>query len=70
LIGVASAAAGAIYVVVLALAGVQLPDLPAVAASAVSGGVYNAVLAIATYPLCRMARRGTEKQSSFTGQAW
>jgi rod shape-determining protein MreD len=70
LIGVASAAAGAIYVVVLALAGVQLPDLPAVAASAVSGGVYTAVLAIATYPLCRMARRGTEKQSSFTGQAW
>jgi rod shape-determining protein MreD len=70
LIGVASVAAGLIYVVLLALAGVQLPDLPAVAAGAVSGGVYNAVLAIVTYPLCRMARRGAEKQASFTGQAW
>jgi rod shape-determining protein MreD len=70
LIGIASVAAGVIYVMVLALAGVQLPDLPAVAAGAVSGGAYNAVLAIATYPLCRMARRGTEKQASFTGQAW
>jgi rod shape-determining protein MreD len=70
LIGIASVAAGIIYVAVLALAGVQLPDLPAVAVSAVSGGVYNAVLAIATYPLCRLARRGTEKQASFTGQAW
>ena len=70
LIGLASVAAGVIYVTVLALAGVQLPDLPIVVASAVSGGIYNAVLAIATYPLCRMARRGTEKQASFTGQAW
>jgi Na+/phosphate symporter len=70
LIGIASAAAGLLYVAVLALAGVQLPDLPAVVATAVSGGIYNAVLAIATYPLCRMARRGTEKQASFGGQAW
>jgi rod shape-determining protein MreD len=70
LIGIASVAAGLLYVAVLALAGVQLPDLPAVVATAVSGGIYNAVLAIATYPLCRMARRGTEKQASFGGQAW
>ena len=70
LIGLASLAAGVIYVAVLALAGVQLPELPVLLANVVSGGIYNAVLAIATYPLCRMARRGTDKQSSFTGQAW
>jgi rod shape-determining protein MreD len=70
LIGVASVAAGVIYVVILALAGVQIPELPVALAGAVSSGIYNAILAIATYPLCRMARRGTEKQSSFTGQAW
>ena len=70
LVGSASLAAGVIYVAVLALAGVQLPELPVLLANVVSGGIYNAVLAIATYPLCRMARRGTDKQSSFTGQAW
>jgi rod shape-determining protein MreD len=70
LVGVASVAAGLIYVVVLALAGTSLPDLPTLLASTLSGGIFNAVLAIATYPLCRMGRRGTEKQASFTGQAW
>jgi len=70
LIGLASVGAGVIYVVVLALAGVQIPDLPIALAGAVSTGIYNAVLAIATYPLCRMVRRNTEKQASFTGQAW
>lgn len=70
LIGVASATAGVIYVVLLALAGVQIPELPVALAGAVSSGIYNAILAIATYPLCRMARRGTEKQASFSGQAW
>ena len=70
LIGLTSVAAGVIYVAVLALAGVQLPELPVLIAGAVSGGIYNAILAIATYPLCRMARRNSEKQASFTGQAW
>lgn len=70
LVGVASAAAGVIYAVVLALAGVQIPELPVALAGVVSSGIYNAILAIATYPLCRMARRGTEKQASFSGQAW
>lgn len=70
LIGLASLAAGLIYVALLALSGMQLPDLPAVVATAVSGGIYNAILAIATYPLCRIARRGSEKQASFGGQAW
>jgi rod shape-determining protein MreD len=70
LVGIASFAAGLIYIIVLALAGTALPDLPALLASTLSGGIYNAVLAIATYPLCRMARRSTDKQASFTGQAW
>ena len=70
LVGVASAGAGVIYAVVLALAGMQIPELPVALAGAISSGVYNAILAIATYPLCRMARRAAEKQASFTGQAW
>jgi hypothetical protein len=44
--------------------------LPTVVATAVAGGMYNAILAIATYPLCRLARRGTDKQASFSGQTW
>ena len=70
LIGLASLGAGVVYVVILALAGVQIPELPVALAGVISAGIYNAVLAIATYPLCRMARRGTDKQSSFSGQAW
>ena len=70
LVGIASLAAGVVYVVLLALAGVGLPDLPTVLTTTVSGAMYNAALALATYPLCRMARRSTEKQASFSGQAW
>ena len=70
LIGLASVGAGVIYALILALAGVQIPELPVALAGVVSTGMYNAVLAIATYPLCRMARRGTDKQASFSGQAW
>ena len=70
LIGLASVGAGVIYALILALAGVQIPELPVALAGVVSTGMYNAVLAIATYPLCRMARRGTDKQASFGGQAW
>ena len=70
LVGFASFAAGVVYVIVLALAGVSLPDLPAVLAATVSGAIYNAALALATYPLCRMVRRSTGKQASFSGQAW
>jgi rod shape-determining protein MreD len=70
LVGIASAAAGLLYAIVLAIVGVQLPDAPALLGAAVAGAIYNAVLAIATYPLLRMLRRGTEKQASFSGQAW
>jgi rod shape-determining protein MreD len=70
LVGIASAAAGVLYVAILGLAGIGLPDLATVLATTVSGAVYNAVLALATYPLFRTMRRGTEKQASFSGQAW
>ena len=70
LVGIASFAAGVVYAIVLALAGISLPDLATVATTTISGAVYNAVLALATYPLCRMVRRSTEKQASFSGQAW
>ncbi|MDQ2951570.1 MAG: rod shape-determining protein MreD [Chloroflexota bacterium] len=70
LVGVASFAAGVLYVVVLALSGVGLPDLTTVLTTTVSGAIYNAVLALATYPLFRTMRRGSEKQASFSGQAW
>ena len=70
LVGLASLGAGVIYVVILALAGVQIPELPVALAGVVSTAMYNGVLAIATYPLCRIARRGTDKQASFSGQAW
>ncbi len=65
LVGVASLAAGFLYLLILALAGTRLVEVPVLLATAVSGALYNGVLAIATYPLCRMVRRSTEKQASF-----
>jgi rod shape-determining protein MreD len=70
LVGLASGAASLLYAVVLALAGVQLPEIPTLLGTSVAGAIYNAALAIATYPLLRMLRRGAEKQASFSGQAW
>jgi rod shape-determining protein MreD len=70
LVGIASGAAFVLYAIVLALAGVQLPEAPALLGTSVAGALYNAVLAIATYPLFRTLRRGTEKQASFSGQPW
>jgi rod shape-determining protein MreD len=70
LVGIASVAAFVLYAIVLALAGAQLPEAPALLGSSVAGAIYNAVLAIVTYPLLRTLRRGTEKQASFSGQAW
>lgn len=64
LVGLASLAAGLIYLAVLAIAGIPLGELSRLLAAAVSGAIYNGVLAIATYPLMRMLRRGTEKQAS------
>ena len=66
----ASFAAGILYILVLALVGTRLPELTVLATGTLLGAVYNAALAIATYPLCRLVCRGTDKQASFSGQAW
>lgn len=65
LVGLASLAAALLYLLILAIAGVVLPEAPVLVAGAVSGAIYNGVLAIATYPLFRNLRRSTEKQASF-----
>lgn len=70
LVGVASLGAGLLYLGILALSGTSLQDLPSLLTAVVAGAVYNGVLAIATYPLLRALRRTTEKQASFSGQAW
>lgn len=61
----ATAVGGAIYLVILAIAGVALGDASALLGTVVSPAVYNGVLAIATYPLFRALHRTTEKQASF-----
>ncbi len=70
LVGVASLAAGFLYLGTLAVVGVTVGDLALIVGGVVSGAVYNGILAIATYPLFRTLRRSTEKQASFSGQAW
>jgi rod shape-determining protein MreD len=65
IVGVATLAATAIYLGILAAVGQSLPDPSRLAAVAVSGAIYNGVLAIATYPLARALHRSTEKQASF-----
>jgi rod shape-determining protein MreD len=70
LVGLASLGAGVLYLGVLAVSGAALADAPALLALAVGGAIYNGVLAIATYPVLRTLRLRTEKQASFTGQAW
>jgi len=70
LVALASGLAGVLYVAILAVVGIGLPEVPVLAASVVTGAIYNALLAIATYPFLRMLRRSTEKQASFSGQAW
>jgi rod shape-determining protein MreD len=70
LVAVASGAASLIYASILAMVGLALPDLRVLLATTFAGALYNGAIAIATYPLLRTLRRGTEKQASFSGQAW
>ena len=65
LVGVASLAAGLLYLGVLAAMGQALADAPLLAGTTAAGAIYNGVLAIATYPIARIVRRATEKQASF-----
>ncbi len=65
LVGVATAAAGVLYLAIVAAVGQPLAEPGFLVGAAVAGGVYNGVLAIATYPIARSMRRATEKQASF-----
>jgi rod shape-determining protein MreD len=65
LVGVATLAAGILYLVLLVIVGQSLSEPALLAGAAAAGGVYNGVLAIATYPIARWVRHMTEKQASF-----
>jgi rod shape-determining protein MreD len=57
--------AGVLYVLVLAIAGTPLPELPGLAVQIGGGAVFTGVLGIGTYPIARWVSRSTEKQASF-----
>lgn len=65
LVAGATFTASLLYLVILAVAGVGLGEVPALGANALATAIYNGVLAIATYPLFRILHRATEKQASF-----
>ena len=65
LIGVATLAAGLLYLLILLVVGQPLSDPVLLAGGAGAGAIYNGILAIATYPIARWVRHATEKQASF-----
>ena len=64
LVGVATLAAGLLYLGVLAVTGEAVSSLPLAAGAAVASAVYTGVLALAIYPIARLLRRATEKQGA------
>ena len=65
LVGVATLAAGLLYLLILLVVGQPLSDPVVLAGGAAAGAIYNGLLAIATYPIARSMRHVTEKQASF-----
>ena len=65
LVGVATLAAGLLYLLILVVVGQPLADPVLLSGSAAAAAIYNGVLAIATYPIARSMRHVTEKQASF-----
>ena len=65
LVGVATLAAGLIYLAILAIVGGVTGEVPLLLAMVAGSAIYNGALAIATFPLLRGVRRTTEKQASF-----
>ena len=65
LVGVATLAAGLLYLLILVVVGQPLADPVLLAGGAAASGIYNGVLAIVTYPIARSMRHVTEKQASF-----
>jgi len=64
LVGVATLAAGLIYIGILAVTGEAVSSLPFAAGTAVASAVYTGLLALAIYPVARLLRRATEKQGA------
>ena len=65
LVGVATLAAGVLYLLILFVVGQPLSDPVLLAGGAAAGAVYNGILAIATYPIARWVHHAGEKQASF-----
>ena len=65
LVGVASLAAGLLYLLILLVLGQPLDDPVLLAGGAASGAIYNGILAIATYPIARSMRHMNAKEASF-----
>lgn len=64
LVGLATLAAGLIYLGILAVTGEAVSSLPLAAGSTVASAVYTGLLALAIYPIARLLRRATEKQGA------
>ena len=65
LVGVATLAAGLLYLLILLVVGQPLADPVLLAGGAAAGAIYNGILAIATYPIARWVHHAGEKQASF-----
>jgi rod shape-determining protein MreD len=65
LVGIATLAAGLLYLLILFVVGQSLSDPVLLAGRAAAGAIYTGALAIATYPIARGMRQITEKQASF-----
>jgi rod shape-determining protein MreD len=66
LVGMAAALAQALYLGILASLGHPLAPPPIAFSQTVGVGIYTGALALAIYPLARLGRRLTEKESPFS----
>ena len=64
LVGLATVAAGLIYIGILAVTGEAVSSLPLAAGATVASALYTGLLAVAIYPVARLLRRATEKQGA------
>lgn len=65
LVTLAAAAAGALYVALLAVVGQPLPEAGRLAALTLGGAAVTGALALVVYPVARLIRRVTEGDSPF-----
>jgi rod shape-determining protein MreD len=65
IVGVAAVLAQVLYLGILAFLGHPVAPAPVAAAQTVGVGIYTGALALVVYPLARLGRRLTEKESPF-----